>query len=257
MTLSKTTLFGALFLLAGPAALAAAPGQTEASGCLAIVATHATISKIDAVTGTDIFSGELLQTSRDGQLTIQCKTVRLGLGPDSSMRVFQSGTETSVEVERGIVAYSTGGQSENLALYGLDVKIVPDTKQPTIGQVDVGSDCELSVQSTKGTAAVTSGKDTKIVEESKAYDVTPKLGVDYSDDWRPTLADYPEFPSQAKYHDSHHHVACAAAAEEQDAVAKNLTGAGVFRSVAIAGALAGGGIIIWHIESESQYTPTH
>lgn len=254
MTLCKLTFLGVLSLLAGPVALAGTPGQTGASGCLAIVASHATISGTEAVAGAAIFSGELLRTSDDGQLMVQCKTVRLGLASNGSMRVFQSGTETSVEVEHGIVAYSTGGQSEALTLYGLDVKIVPDTKQATIGQVDVSSDCELSVQSTKGTAAVTSDKDTKIVEESKAYDVTPKLGVDYSDDWHPIPADYPEFPREAKYHESHHHVACAAAAQ-QNAATKAAMDPAVFRSIAIAGALGGGGIAIWHIESESPYKP--
>jgi hypothetical protein len=183
---------------------------------------------------------------------IQCKTVRLALASDSSMRVFQAGMNTSVELERGIVEYSTGGQSEDLTLYGLDVKIVPDTKQPTIGQVDVSSDCRLSVQSTKGTVTVTSDKRTKIVEESKAYEVTPKLGVDYSDDWHPVPADYPDFPSQAKYHDSHHHVVCAAAPIQN---AGNAMNPELFRAIAIGGVAGGAGYGIWDLESESPYKP--
>lgn len=253
MKLPKLLFVGALSLLAARVVLAA-PGQTIPLGCSVTVANDATISGTEATIGTDIFSGELLRTSGDGHLMIQCRTVRLALASDSSMRLFQLGTKTSVELERGIVDYSTGGQSEDLTLYGLDVKIVPDTRQPTIGQVDVSSHCELSVQSTKGTAAVTSEKKTEIVEESKAYDVTPTLGVDYSDDWHPVPADYPDFPSQAKYHDSHHHVVCAAA-PVQNAGIKAATNPEIFRAIAIGGIAGGGGYGLWQLESESPSKP--
>lgn len=253
MPLRKLTLLGALCLLAGPVALAA-PAQTSLLACSATVADRATISRAEAVAGTDVYGGELLQTSNEGSLTIQCRTVRLALASNSSMRVFQSGTKTSVEVERGIVAYSTAGQSENLTLYALDVKIVPNTSQPTIGQVDVASHCEVSVQSIKGTAAVTSEAETKVVEESKAYDVTPKMGVDYSDDWQPIPADYPDLPRQAKYHDSHHHVACAAAPIQNES-AKAAIDPEVFREIAVGGLMAGGGIVLWRWLTESPSKP--
>lgn len=258
MRIPKFTLLGLLSLLAGPVVLAA-PGQTSATGCSATVADHATIGRNEAiVAGTDIFNGELLRTATDGRLMIQCGAVKFALASDSSMRVFQSGTQTSVEVERGIVDYSTAGRSGDLALYGLDVRIVPDTKQPAIGQVDVSSDCELSVQSTKGTATVTSDKRTKIVEESKAYDVTPKMGVEYSEDWRPVPADYPDFPQERKYHESHHHVVCAAAPPIQtaDTIAA-MHNPEIFRAIVAGAVLGGAGYAAWDLESESPYKPSH
>jgi hypothetical protein len=256
MTFHKWMPLAALCLLAATAASAAPrqAGQATSTACSATVADHATIAGSEAAVGTDIYSGELLQTSNDGSLMVQCKTVRLALASNSSMRIFQSDAKTSVELERGIVTYSTGGFSEDLTLYSLDVKIVPETKQPTIGQVDVSSRCELAVQSTKGKVAVTSDKETKIVEESKAYDVTPKIGVDYSDNWQPVLNDYPDFPRQAKYHDSHHHVPCAAA-PPQNASVKPPMDPEVFREIAVGGLMAGTGIILWHFESESPYKP--
>lgn len=253
MTLLRgLTLLGALSLMAGPVVLAA-PGQTPLA-CSATVADHATISGAEAVAGTDVYGGELLQTPGEGSLMIQCRTVRLALASNSSMRVFQSGTKTSVELERGIVAYSTSGQSEDLTLYALDIKIVPDTKQPTTGQIDVSSHCELSVQSIKGTVAVTSERETKIVEESKAYDVTPKVGVDYNDNWQPVPTDYPDFPRQAKYHESHSHVPCAAAPIQNEA-AKAALDPEVFREIAVGGVMAGGGIWLWHWLTESPSKP--
>lgn len=252
MRLRKLVWLAALCLVAGPVALAA-PAQTSPLACSATVADHATISRVEATVGADVYGGELLQTANDGSLTIQCRAVRLALASNSSMRVFQSGTKMSVEVERGIVAYSTGGQMEDLTLYALDVKIVPNTSQATVGQIDVASHCEVSVESIKGSVSVTSEKETKVVEESKAYDVTPKLGVDYSDDWQPVPADYPNLPRDAKYHDSHHHVACAAAPIQNQA-AKAPIDPEVFREITVGGLMAGGGIILWHeiIESPSK-----
>ncbi|MGH9573622.1 MAG: hypothetical protein ACRD40_08835 [Candidatus Acidiferrales bacterium] len=166
------------------------------------------------------------------------------------MRVFQYGTKTSVELERGKVIYSTAGRSEDLSLYSLDVEVIPDTKQATMGQLDLFSSCDLSVQSTKGTATVKSDRATKIVEESKAYDVTPKLGVTYSDNWHPVPADYPDFPQQAEYHKSHHHVSCLAAP-----VQSARTNPELFRAIPVVAGMAGVGYEVWKLETESPSKP--
>lgn len=254
MRLTKSTVLAVLSLFSAPLILAA-PAQTSAAGCSVTVADHATIARAEAVADTDIFSGELLRTSDNGRLMIQCGTVRLALASDSSMRVFEYGTKTSVELERGIVAYSTAGRSEDLTLYGLDAKIVPDTKQPTTGQVDVSSACDLSVESTKGTATVTSDKRTKTVDENRAYEVVPKLGVEYSDDWRPVPADYPDYAHDAKYHNSHHHIACAAAPVQNASTTPAMTNPAVFRGIVAGGVLLGAGYYFWDRLTESPYKP--
>jgi hypothetical protein len=243
MTLPKVTFFAALCLLAVPAVFAA-PAQTNVPGCSAAVADHATASRAQLIAGTDIFNGELLQTANDGGLIVQCNSVKLALAANGSMRIFQTGPTTSVELEGGIVAYSTAGRSEDLTIYGLDVKVVPDTRQATLGQVNMPSHCQLSVQSTKGTVAVTSAKETRVVEESKGYDVTPAFGVDYSEDWHPVPTDYPDFPREAKYHESHHHVACTAA-PYQNTTPVHALGASQFHEMEIAGGLVGLGVLLW------------
>lgn len=249
MPLTKSTILCVFSLFVVPVVVAA-PGQTSAAGCSAITASRATISGVEAIAGTAIFSGELLETSYDGSVMVQCGTVRLAVASDSSIRVFQTGTKTSVELERGKVIYSTGGRSEDLALYSLDAEIIPDTKQPTIGQIELFSSCNLSVQSTKGAAAVKSEKETKIVEESKAYDITPKLGVTYSDNWHPVPADYPDFPRQAEYHKSHNHVSCVASR-----IQNARTDPELFRAIPIVAGMAGAGYEVWRLESESPYKP--
>jgi hypothetical protein len=240
-------------MLVVPAAFAS-PAQTSVPGCSAMVADHATSGRTDLIAGTNVFNGELLRTRGDGHLILQCETVKLALAPDSSMRVFQYDAKTSVELEGGIVDYSTGGQSEDLSIYGLDVKVIPDTKQPTVGEVDVASDCELSVQSTKGAISVVSDKETKTIQESKAYRVTPKMGVDYSEDWRPVPADYPDYPHDAKYHESHHHVACAAA-PYQNAVKTPLMSASEFHEILAVGTATGVGVLLYKKWSESPSQP--
>ena len=255
MTLRKITFLVALSLLAIPAVFAAPP-QTKVPGCSAAAADHAAAGRVELIAGTDIFNGELLQTGNDGRLIVQCESVKLALAPGSSMRVFHSDAKTSVELEGGIVAYSTDGRLEDLAIYGLDVKVVPDTAQPALGQVDVSSHCAVSVESTKSSAAVRSGEETRIVEQAKAYNVTPVFGVDYSEDWRPIPADYPDFPREAKYHESHHHVACATAADVPNAPVKSpfLT-ASQFHQIVGIGVGTGVGIWLYHKYSESPSKP--
>jgi hypothetical protein len=254
MTLTKSMFLAVLSILAAPV-MFAAPAQTTPASCLVTEADNAAIGRAEAVIGTDIFSGELRRTSTDGRLAIQCGTVRLALGSSSSMRVFQSATRLSVEIERGVVDYSTAGRSEDVSLYGLDAVIVPDTRRAALGEVDVYSPCQLSVQSIKGTATVTSDKRSKVVEESKAYRVTPKLGVDYSDDWRPVPADYPDYSPQSRYHNSHHHIACAAAPIQNASTTPAMTNPEVFRAIVAGGLLGGAGYYLWDRESESPYKP--
>src|SRR5262249_23602895 len=56
-----------------------------------------------------------------------------------------------------------------------------------------------------------SGRETKLIEETKSFSVTSELSVVYKDNWQPVLENYPDFPREAEYHRTHDHAACAAA----------------------------------------------
>jgi hypothetical protein len=83
---------------------------------------------------------------------------------------------------------------------------------------------------------VTSGRETKTVQEGKSYRVLSDFGVDYRDSWQPVLNDYPDLPRDAQYHHSHGHVACVAAVNTPQSPVSAL-GGGHFREI-IGGAVA-------------------
>ena len=193
--------------------------------------------------GSTVLDGEHLATGRGGELRVQCDTIRLVLKESSAMRIFHAGNQTVVEFEHGTLGYSTSGHSEALTIYSLDVRVVPTTSQPSTGQISSPSHCELTVYAIQNSVTVTSGGETRVIEESKSFAVRADEGVDYDDDWKPVLRDYPEFPRDADYHHSHRHVACAPAyARQARKPPIGAASAGHFREVAIA-LIVGGSII--------------
>ncbi|MBS1839269.1 MAG: hypothetical protein JSS69_14430 [Acidobacteria bacterium] len=208
-----------------------------------IAAQNATIEGSRLSEGSAVFTGERLAAGDGGEVLVQCGGIRLALKENSAMRTFQAGTKTIVELEHGTILYATLGNSEDLSIYSLDIRIVPVTSRPAAGQVSSPSRCQISVYPTKSSATVTSGKETKVIEESKSYAVTALEGIDYRDDWKPVLSDYPEFPRDAAYHRSHGHAACAPAfANNTGRPPVQAVGQGHFREIAI-GIIGGVSII--------------
>ena len=223
--------------------ITAASAQESPRPCTVSAAQNATIGGLNLSEGSTVFSGERLATGVGGEVRVQCGGIRLALRENSAMRAFQTGTKTIVELEHGTVLYATLGNSEDLTIYSLDIRVVPATSRPAMGQVSSPSHCQISVYPTKSSATVTSGRETKVIEESKSYEVTAVEGIDYREDWKPILSDYPEFPRDADYHHSHSHVACAPAyANNTNRPPVQAVGQGHFREIAI-GIIGGVSII--------------
>jgi len=174
------------------------------------VTSKATLGNQAVSVGSTVYSGDLLKTEDDGRLNVQAGTVQIALGPNSSIRLFRSANRVIVEVERGSIAYTAKGTNEDLTIFALDVRAVPKTGVPASGRVDVVSRCEVIVTASHSSVDVTSGRETKTIEETKSSRVRSEFGVDYRDTWQPVLTDYPELPHDAEYHKSHSHVACPA-----------------------------------------------
>jgi len=87
---------------------------------------------------------------------------------------------------------------------------------------------------------VTSGRETRTIQETKSFRVLSEFGVDYRDSWQPVLTDYPEFPRDAEYHKSHSHVACPAGLWQ--AAKAPVPGAGSHFAEVVGGTLA---ILTW------------
>ena len=200
---------GVLFVLCGvlvPLCL----GQ-EISPGLVIQANHAQIGGAAVSSGATVFSGDLLSTGEEGQIQVQAGRAKIVLQQNGALRLFRSGGRTVVELDRGTMNYATSGSGEELVVYALDVRLVPLRTAPTTGQVTVVSRCEVRATSQTGTLDVTSGKETKTIEETKTYTVRSDVGIEYHDSWKPIPADYPDFDPNSSYHRSHSHGPCGIA----------------------------------------------
>ncbi len=207
MNLNKAAVI--LFLGLGLTARLASAQQPTPVGVIT-AETGATVGNANVTEGATVFSGDLLKTGDQGRLNVQCGTIQFAMGENSSIRLFRNGNRTIVEIERGTLAYSFKGGAEDLALFALDIRIVPKTNVSAAGQVSIISRCDVHVTAIHSTIEVTSGRETRTIEETKSFRVLSDSGVDYRDSWQPVLADYPDYPRDALYHRSHSHVACPA-----------------------------------------------
>ena len=98
-----------------------------------------------------------------------------------------------------------------LIIYALDSRLVPEAATGATGQITIVSRCELRATSQTHTLNVTSGKETKAIEETKTYSVRSDFGIEYHDSWKPVPSNYPEFDPNSAYHRSHSHSACGLA----------------------------------------------
>jgi hypothetical protein len=187
-------------------------GQTSVAGVVTL-ANRALLAGSTATSGATVFSGDLVTTEDEGQIQIQAGRTKLTLQPQSSFRVFRAEQRVVVELERGTLTYATAAPRE-LTIYALDTRIVPAAPNGGTGQVSVVSRCEMKATSHTNTLDVTSGKETKTIEEGKTYAVRSDFGVDYHDSWKPVPADYPEFDPNSAYHRTHSHSACGLAAKQ-------------------------------------------
>jgi hypothetical protein len=212
-------------------------GQEPSAGVV-IQANRAQIGGASLSSGASVFSGDLLVTDEEGQVQIQAGRAKVVLQPNSSLRLFRSAGQTVVELERGIINYATSGTGEELVIFALDVRLVPLRTAPATGQVTIVSRCEVRATSQTSTLDVTSGKETKTVEETKTYSVRSDFGVEYHDSWKPVPADYPDFDPNSYYHRSHSHGPCGLADVPHQAPASAMSST----HFKIGAAIVGGGV---------------
>lgn len=230
----------------GPSVAFAQTQQVAPSGVVT-VASRAMLGNQSVSVGSTVFSGDPLRTEDEGRLNVQSGTVQIALGPNTSVRLFHNINRMIVEVERGSIAYTAKGTNEDLTIFALDIRLVPKTNVLASGQVTIVSRCDVNASAIHSTIEVTSGRETRTIEETKSFRVLSEFGVDYRESWQPVLADYPDFPRDAEYHKSHSHVACPAGVWQAAKSPVSALGAGHFQEV-IGGAL---GIITWISVSEA------
>lgn len=227
------------------------PGQASVAGVVTL-ANQAQLGGASLSEGATVFSGDLVNTEDEGQVQIQAGRIRLTLQQQGSFRIFRAGDRLVVELERGTMTYSMTG-TDDLTIYALDTRLVPEHAEGAAGQVSVVSRCEAKATSLKQTITVTAGKETKTIEETKTYTVRSDFGVEYHDSWKPTPSDYPDFDPNSTYHRTHSHSACGLAAKDASSGAKPALGS----HFKVAAAVIAGGVTCLVVcrDFESPATP--
>ena len=174
--------------------------QTPALGIVA-QAKDASVDNVATLDGASIFSADYLSTDDNGVLLVRVGPLSLQLEPSSAVHIYRAPYGAVVELNRGSVVYTTPGGNENLVIVAADIRVTPDTSLPDAGRVSLDNPCEVTVYSQRGQANVQSGKESHLIEESKAYHVRAENHVSY----REYLS-----PDDADYHRHHQHEPCAA-----------------------------------------------
>ena len=178
------------------------PAQTPPTPALGIVvrSSQASIGSAAASDGATIFSGDYLSTQENGTLLVRVGTLSLELEVSSALHLYRAPYGAVIELNRGSVIYTTPGGKENLVIVASDVRITPDVSRPDLGRVSIDNPCEVTVYSQRGQANAQAGKESRLVQEGKAYHVRADNKINY----REYLS-----PEDTDYHRHHDHEPCA------------------------------------------------
>src|SRR5262249_4746935 len=147
-----------------------------------------------------IFSGDYLSTSDNGHMLVRFGSLSLELQSSTGVHIYHAPYGIVVELNRGVVLYTTPGSGQNLVIVASDVRVTPNVSTPDMGRVSVEDPCNITVYSQRGTANVQVGSENRLVEQNKSYRVRAENQISY----RKYLS-----PDADDYHDYHEHVPCA------------------------------------------------
>src|SRR5215472_13249519 len=184
--------------------LAAPPPEQAPNAPLGIVGTasSARIGNSAAAEGATVYSGDFLSADNHGSLLVRIGTLAVQLEGSSSAHIYRAPYGAVLELNSGSVVYSTAGSGPNVVIVASDVRATPDAGMPDVGRVSLEDPCDVTVQSQKGQVDVRVGRESRVVEEGKAYKVHAENSISY----RKYLS-----PDDDDYHRYHEHTPCAAA----------------------------------------------
>jgi len=190
-----------IFCFGLPTSPVFAQSQAQAPALGMIVkAVDASIGSAAASDGASIYSGDELSTSDKGSLLLRVGPLSLELEASSGVHIYRAPYGAVVELNHGSVIYTTPGGNQNIVIVASDVRVTPDVTLPDLGRVSMDNPCEITVHSQRGKANVLVGRESRIVEESKAYRVRAENHISY----RKYLS-----PDDSDYHNYHEHEPCA------------------------------------------------
>jgi hypothetical protein len=214
----RLALLGLSLGLAAPL-FARSQAQAPALGMI-VKAVDASIGNAAASDGASIYSGDELSTSDKGSLLLRVGPLSLELEASSGVHIYRAPYGAVAELNHGSVVYTTPGGSQNIVIVAL----------PDLGRVSMDNPCEISVYSQRGKADVLVGKESRVVQESKAYRVRAENRISYQKYLSPDDSDY---------HKYHKHEPCAA---PETAQGHAPIAAGQSRFLLVSAALIGAGV---------------
>lgn len=180
------------------------PAETLASGVV-LDADRAHIGSGPVTAGASVYSGDVVSTESEGHAQVRIGQTRFQLQGDTQVALFSGVNGAVAELRHGSVIVSNNTAAEGFEIFVSDVRIVPTSDRPILGQITLVSLCDVKITSEHGKLEATVGKETATIEDAHSYDVRPEFMV--HDSRVPAVS-----PDDADYHRGHRHTSCAAAA---------------------------------------------
>jgi hypothetical protein len=178
--------------------------QTPTAGVV-VDAERARVGNGPVTAGASVYTGDVITTESDGHAQVRIGQTRFQLQGDTQVAFFSGVNGGVAELRHGTLVVSNNSAAEGFEIFASDVRIVPTSDRPILGQVTLNSPCDVQITSEHGKLEATAGKETKKIEEGHSYDVRPEFMVD--DSRVPAVS-----PDDADYHPGHRHTSCAATA---------------------------------------------
>ncbi len=191
---------GRILLFASLGSSTLSPAQEAALGVVQ-QANRAHLKQSAVTEGATVYAGEELSTESGGSLDLRIATSRFGLLENSRASFYREAKGSVVELSGGTLTFRREAGGAGIEVVASDVRIVPQGEAEVTGQVTMVSPCKITVTSVVGQLEVTSGKETRTVNEKESYSVIPEVSVL---DVRAYIS-----PDDPGYHQSHSHKACA------------------------------------------------
>jgi hypothetical protein len=183
---------------------AGVPAQAPAAGVVA-EAERARVGNGPVTAGASVYGGDVISTESEGHAQVRIGKTQFQLQGDTQVALFSGANGAVAELRRGTLVVSHTSPTEGFEIYASDVRIVPTSDRPILGEVTLNSPCDVKITSEHGKLEATVGKEKKTIEDGHSYDVRPDFTVD--DSRVPAIS-----PDDSNYHRGHRHTTCAVAA---------------------------------------------
>ena len=180
--------------------------QDQPIGVL-LEAEKAHMRSTEMTAGASVYPGDLFGTDSLGHALMRINQTRFQLTADSTAAFFIGPKGPLTELRHGRLIVSSSSVAESFEIYVSDIRILPGSEvRPLLAEVTYDSPCEVRIDVEHGSLEVTSGKETKTIDEGHSYRVTPEVSVSALDSTALS-------PYDRDYHKSHTHANCAALPE--------------------------------------------